>query len=235
DFLGARGQFGIVAEEFPDSPLAEKAIFLSARAMARSMDPDAMELAIEEFERVVKENGPLAQRARFEEAVLFNALKRPKEALGILDGILAAQPDSDLRYTTLVEKGDTLFALGTQDPENFRAAIGAWNVIAGDQSAPKLWHHQAFAKIGAAREKLGEYDAALDAYYQVISAPQEGEPEYFWYYKAGFDAGRLLEEQKLWKEAIAVYEKIGSIDGPRAEEAAERVNKLRLENFIWEN
>ena len=38
DYLSARGQFGIIAEKFPDSPLAEKAIFLSAQAMARSLE-----------------------------------------------------------------------------------------------------------------------------------------------------------------------------------------------------
>jgi hypothetical protein len=32
-----------------------------------------------------------------------------------------------------------------------------------------------------------------------------------------------------------VYEKIGSVEGPRAEEARERVNRLRLENFIWDS
>ena len=89
--------------------------------------------------------------------------------------------------------------------------------------------------MGAAYEKLGNYDAALDCLLCRVFRRAEGRPEYFWYYKAGFDAGRLLESQKLWKEAIAVYEKIGSVDGPRAEEARERVNRLRLENFIWDN
>ena len=88
--------------------------------------------------------------------------------------------------------------------------------------------------MGVAWEKLGNYDAALDSYYGAFSQNQKGGPEYFWFYKAGFDAGRLLESQKLWKEAIAVYEKIGSIEGPRAEEARARVSRLRLENFIWD-
>jgi TolA-binding protein len=34
DYLGARGQFGIIVEKFSDSPLAEKALFLTAQAMA---------------------------------------------------------------------------------------------------------------------------------------------------------------------------------------------------------
>ena len=235
DYLGARGQFGIIAERFSDSPLAEKAVFLTAQAMARSLDPSEMEEAIEIFEQVVKSGGPLSLRARLAQAGLLNALKRPEEALGVLDRILESKPDPELRYTVLIEKGDTLFSQGAQDPENYRSAIASWKQISEDPAAPKMWSHQALAKMGAACEKLGNYDAALDCYYGAFSQGQKGGPEYFWFYKAGFDAARLLESQKLWKEAIAVYEKIGSVDGPRAEEARDRVNRLRLENFIWEN
>ncbi|HET9524335.1 MAG TPA: tetratricopeptide repeat protein, partial [Terrimicrobiaceae bacterium] len=235
DYLGARGQFGIVAERFSDSPLAEKAVFLTAQAMARSLDPSEMEEAIEIFEQVVKSGGPLSLRARLAQAGLLNALKRPEEALGVIDRILESKPDPELRYTALIEKGDTLFSQGAQDTENYRSAIASWKQVSGDPSAPKMWSHQALAKMGAACEKLGNYDAALDCYYGAFSQGQKGGPEYFWFYKAGFDAGRLLESQKLWKEAIAVYEKIGSVDGPRAEEARDRVNRLRLENFIWDN
>lgn len=235
DYLNARGQFTIVAEKFPDSPLAEKAIFLSGQAMARSLDPSEMEEAIEVFEQVVKSGGPLSLRARLAQASLLNALKRPNEALGVLDRVLESNPDPNLRYAVIVEKGDTLFSQGAQDPENYKAAIAAWRQIAEDPSAPRIWSHQALAKMGAAYEKLANTDAALDCYYGVFSQGQKGGPEFFWFYRAGFDAGRLLESQRLWKEAIAVYEKIGSVEGPRAEEARERVNRLRLENFIWDS
>ena len=235
DFLGARAQFVLVAENFPDSPLAEKAAFLSGQSLARSMNREDMERALEIFDEVAKSGGPLAQRARLSQAMLLYALKRPKDALGVFDSILAGKPEAELRALTLAEKGDTLFALGGQDPASYRLAIAAWKEIASDPAAAKNWRYQALAKMGAANEKLGAKDAALDCYYSVLSRDQKGEPEYFWFYKAGFDAGRLLESQKLWKEAIAVYDKIASIDGPRAEEARERVNKLRLENFIWEN
>ena len=234
DYLGARGQFGIVAEKFSDSPLAEKAVFLTAQAMARSLDPSEMEEAIEIFEQVVKSGGPLSLRARLAQAGLLNALKRPKEALGVLDRMLESKPDPELHYAVLIEKGDTLFSQGAQDTENYRSAIASWRQISEDPAAPKMWSNQALAKMGAACEKLGNYDAALDCYYGAFSQGQKDGPEYFWFYKAGFDAGRLLESQKLWKEAIAVYEKIGRVDGPRAEEARDRVNRLRLENFIWD-
>ena len=109
------------------------------------------------FEQVVKSGGPLSLKARLAQASLLNALKRPKEALGVLDKILDSNPDPNLRYAVIVEKGDTLFAQGTQDPENYKSAIAAWRQISSNSKAPKIWSHQALAKMGAAYEKLGNY------------------------------------------------------------------------------
>jgi outer membrane protein assembly factor BamD (BamD/ComL family) len=240
DYLAARGEFNEVAEKFPDSPLAEKAVFLSARAMERSMDPKTMAEAIELYEVVATKGGPLSQRARLAQAMLFNALKKPKDALGVFDKILESKPDPELRATALTEAGETWFAQGEADPPSYQRAIATWKQLADDPSASRMWRNQARFRMGAAYEKLNQPDAALEAYYTVIAggpraAKDGGEPEYFWYYKAGFEAGKLLEERELWKEAIAVYEKISAVDGPRAGEAAERIKKLRLANFIWED
>ncbi len=240
DYLAARGEFGQIAEKFPSSPLAEKAVFLTARAMERSMDSKTILEAVPLYESVAATGGPLASRARLAQAMLFNALKRPKDALGVFDKILESKPEPELRYTALTEAGETHFSQGPEDPANYERAIATWKLVAEDSGAPRTWTNQAWFRIGEAYEKLNQSDAALDAYYTVVSqGPKEAsggaEPEYFWYYKAGFEAGTLLEERKLWKEAIAVYEKISTIDGPRAGEAADRIKKLRLANFIWED
>lgn len=233
DYLGARGQFSTVAEDFPASPLAANAAFLAAQSMARSMDPQAMEEAIELYEDVAKGGGALAVRARLSQATLYNAMKRPKEALAVLDNVIASGNLPEVKFIALLEKGDTLFSLGEEDKENYRKAIATWQVITTDPAADNRWSNQALSKMGAAYEKLGETNDALNCYYSVISKKQGQEPEYFWYYRCGFDAGRLLEQQKLWTEAIAVYEKIAALEGPRADEARSRVNSIRLENFLW--
>ena len=235
DFLGAYGQFDLVAEKFPDLPVAGKALFLSAQSLARSLSPGSMEQAIEIYNDVVEAGGPFALRARLAQAILLYSLKRPQDALGVLDNILASDPDGELRCQARIQKGEIFFALGEADPQNLARAVAAWQEVADDPEASKEWSHQALVKIGAAHSRMGDDAAALASYYAVFSKEQTGEPEYFWYYKAGFDAGGLLEKQKLWPEAIAVYEKISAVDGPRAGEARDRVNKLRLENFIWEN
>jgi tetratricopeptide (TPR) repeat protein len=193
-----------------------------------------MEEAIEVFEQVVKSGGPLALRVRLAQASFSTRSTTQRGTRGPRPD-LESKPDPNLRYAAVIEKGDTLFSQGAQDTTNYKTAIATWRQIADDPNVPKIWSHQALAKMGAAYEKLGNTDAALDCYYGVFSQGQKGGPEFFWFYRAGFDAGRLLESQRLWKEAIAVYEKIASVEGPRAEEARERVNRLRLENFIWES
>ncbi|HEY8902304.1 MAG TPA: hypothetical protein VIM48_01270, partial [Chthoniobacterales bacterium] len=70
---------------------------------------------------------------------------------------------------------------------------------------------------------------------EVLSAPRDKQPEYFWYYKAGFEAANILIARKRYKEAAAIYQKMADSPGPRAAEFSERVKRLRLENFIWED
>jgi hypothetical protein len=54
----------------------------------------------------------------------------------------------------------------------------------------------------------------------------------FWYYKAGFNAARLLEEDSKWESAVAIYDKLVAAGGGRSEEAKARLNNIRLEHFF---
>lgn len=235
DYQGARKEFETLAQQFPDSELAERASFLAAKSLSLSMDVAGQEDAIARYELIAQAGGPLALDARLEQAVLQYALKRPDSALGIYDRILASKPGDELRLTALMKKGETLFSLAATDPKNYAKAIAVWQLVAADPAASRRWKNEALAKIGDAYRKTGDTDAALAAYYDVLNAGQEKEPEYFWYYKAGFEAGRLFETQKRYKEAIAIYDKLSAIDGPRAEEAKARINRIRLDNFLWED
>ena len=85
-------------------------------------------------------------------------------------------------------------------------------------------------------EKLKAPAEALATFYRIIEdeARPERQREFFWYYKAGFNAARLLEEDAKWQPAAAVYEKLAFAGGGRSEEAKARLNRLRLEHFLWE-
>src|SRR5690606_15207256 len=96
------------------------------------------------------------------------------------------------------------------------------------------WRSLALHQKGRCLEALNRPDEALAAYYDVLQMGAAQPVEYFWFYKAGFDAGRLCEERKQWKSAIAIYQKLAAVEGPRAEQARALVNHLRLEHFIWD-
>jgi hypothetical protein len=85
-------------------------------------------------------------------------------------------------------------------------------------------------------EKLDSPAEALATFYEIIddqSRPARRR-EFFWYYKAGFNAARLLEEGAKWQPAAAIYEKLAFAGGDRSEEAKARLNRLRLEHFLWD-
>ena len=234
DFGGARMQFDALARKFSGTRFEEPALFLAGQSASRLLDAASTNDAMLLFEEVASMNKSFALRARFEQAVLQNSLNRPSESLVILDRILASQPDAATRATTLMEKGKTQFLAPSADQSSLKSAIATWQSIASDPEVGPLWKNQALARIGIAQEKLGDTDAALASFYGVIKPTDGPRPEFFWFYKAGFDAGRLLESAKRWEEAVRVYEILASSDGPRTPEARERINKIRLENFLWE-
>ncbi len=234
DFAAARLQFESLARSFPDSEWEEPALFLAGRSAARLMDADSANDALLLFEEVAARNGAFAGRARFEQAVLQAARGHTEEALGILDRLVESASDPAARDAARIEKGKILYIAGAGDAARYREAIEVWSPVAENPAAPAILRNEAHARIGAAHEKLGDPDAALAAYYRVVRAGASGEPELFWFYKSGFDAGRLLEGTQRWDEAIRVYEMVGAVEGSRSSEARARINRIRLENFLWE-
>lgn len=235
DFAGARVQLESLARKYPGTAMEYPALFLAAQSASRLQTPAAMNDATLLFEEVASSDSPLALRARFEQAVLQNVLGKPKEAVVILDKIIASNGGQDIKSAARIEKGKTLYGLGSGDPKSYFDAIDVWTEVATDPATSPGWKNQALARIGSAYEKLGDTDAAVASYYDVIRDSKLAPQTFFWYYKAGFAAARLLESAKRWDQAIKVYEMIAAAGGPRSEEATSRINKIRLENFLWDD
>ncbi|MFM8982571.1 MAG: tetratricopeptide repeat protein [Spartobacteria bacterium] len=233
DFAAARVELEALARKFPDNPNEKPALFLAAKAAARIPTADAPDAAMLLFEEVASEPGPLAHRARLEQAGIQSARGKATEANTILDKILATDPSADMKASALMEKGKNLYTIGDTDPLAYKSAIEVWKQIAMENPDPK-WKNQALARIGTAQEKMGDLNAALASYYEVFKPSAEAPEEFFWFYKAGFAAAMILESRKEWPEAIRVYEQMASIEGPRALEAKNRIKQIRLENFIWD-
>ena len=233
NYAAARVELEALARQFPDNENESAALFLAAKAAARIPTPDAPEAAMLLFEEVAAKPGPFAHRARLEQAALQSSLGKPGEANTILDKILATDPDPEIKAAALMEKGKNLYARGESDPDSYKSAIEVWKLILLEETDP-LWRNQALVRIGTAQEKTGDLNAAVATYHEVFKPSEEPPAEFFWYYKAGFAAGLILESRQNWNEAIRVYELLAATEGPRTLEARNRIKKIRLENFLWE-
>ena len=245
DFPNAETQLTTTARESPGSPHAEAALFLAGQAARKTINPTAVQRALDLFDEVVRREGPLKLHARQQQAIIQSGLDQDEAAIKLYDIILSAQPapEPELRYAALVGKGDNLVKLGRNDPTKLEKALGIYDELAAIPEAPAVWRNQALYKKAKALEQLQRTADALAAYYDVLdgeqnSAAGDGPPggrDYFWYYKAGFDAARLFEAQAQWPSAIGIYEKVARLEGPRSAEAKARMKQLRLEHFIpWE-
>jgi tetratricopeptide (TPR) repeat protein len=234
DYAAARVELESLARKLPDSEFEDPALFLAAKAASRIPSASSHSEATLLFEEVATGGGPLAHRARLEQSTIQSAQGKPREANVILDRLLSSSTKSDMRANALMEKGKNLYSLGVEDSANYIAAIEVWKQLTSEEPAEPAWRNQALTHIGTAFEKIGDLNAAVASYYEVFKPATQTTPEFFWFYKSGFAAARILESQKKWPEAIRVYELLAATEGPRALEAKDRIKKIRLEHFIWD-
>jgi tetratricopeptide (TPR) repeat protein len=236
DYLNAQEQFETLAREQPDGPHATAALFLAGQCSMKLLNTASLNRALELFGAVVEKHGPLEAHARLHQALVKTKLGAPDDAVKIYDNILSAQPpvDPELRLAALTGKADNLVALGKTDPKQFTAAIASYDQVIATAAAPPSWRNQAAYKKAKTLEQQDQSDAALVIFYDILKNAATGPRETFWFAKAGFDAAALVESRQQWKSAVGLYEKMAAIPGPHAEQARQRVRKLRLEHFLWD-
>jgi len=183
---------------------------------------------------VKKINGSLKLYALQQEALIKSRPGTESEAVILFDNILGANPETDLKLAALCGKGNSWMALANSDPKGLDQAVAVFDLLANDPEATANWRNQALYKKGKCLEKQGKTSEALVVFYDVLGLQPGAGADYFWYYKAGFDAAQLLEAGEQWKSAIGIYKKMGAVNGPRSREAGERARQLRMEHFIWE-
>ncbi|HMJ06407.1 MAG TPA: tetratricopeptide repeat protein, partial [Chthoniobacterales bacterium] len=237
DFPNAQTQFQVLAQENPRGPFTERALFFAAKSATQSMAAQSLDRALVLLDEVVKKNGELKWAARNEQAVIERKLGKAQDASTLYDEVLQGNAKPEEKREALCGKGDILYELGEADRENYPRAIEVYDQLAAQKDAPPHWRNQALFKRGICLEKLGDRENALGAFYKILdeeSRPDRPQREFFWFYKAGFNAARLLEEDAKWQPAAVVYQKLGSAGGTRSDEAKSRLSRLRLEHFLWE-
>ena len=236
DFLKAQEQFETLAREKPDGTHATAALFLAGECSMKLLNTESLNHALELFGAVAAKHGPLETHARLHQAAVKTKLGAPDDAVKIYDSILTAQPPAELelRLAALTGKADNLVAMGKTDAKQFAAANATYDQIIATESATPTWKNQAAYKKAKTFEQQDQRDAALVILYDILKASATGPRETFWFAKAGFDAAALVESRQQWKSAVGIYEKMAAIPGPHAEQARQRIRKLRLEHFLWD-
>jgi len=235
DFANAQTQFEIIAQQNPNESLAEKALYFAAESAMSSMSEHTLDRALVLFDQIVQRNGSMRWPARNEQAVIERKLGKPKEALTLYDEVLKSDAGASEKREALCGKGDIFFEAGATDPNSYQRAIEIYDQLASDKEESIHWRNQALFKKGLCLEKKGDRAGALATFYKILEdESRSGERrELFWYYKAGFNAARLLEEDSKWESAVAIYDKLVAAGGSRSEEAKARLNNIRLEHFLW--
>jgi outer membrane protein assembly factor BamD (BamD/ComL family) len=237
DFPNAQTQFQILAQENPRGPFTERALFFAAKSATQSMAAQSLDRALVLLDEVVKKNGDLKWAARNEQAAIERKLGKPQDATTLYEEVLQGNAKPEEKREALCGKGDILYESGEADRENYRRAIEVYDQLAAPKDVPPHWRNQGLFKKGTCLEKLGDRENALATFYKILeeeNRPDRPQREFFWYYKAGFNAARLLEEDGKWQPAAVVYQKLASAGGTRSDEAKSRLSRLRLEHFLWE-
>ncbi|MEO0448053.1 MAG: tetratricopeptide repeat protein, partial [Verrucomicrobiota bacterium] len=245
DFARAQATFDELVRTFPDSPLSEAALFFSAQSARSSMNRKDRDTAIQTLGKIIDRGGPLAEEARHQQALAKLADGQPEEALAVLESLLGLRKDlsPSLQLAALITKGRAHYALTERNelPENMLiAAIGAFDQVIEFPNANRSWVNRASLHKGRCLERLGDDNRALEVYYDVVNRrPDEGlngreAPEYTWYDRSGFAAIEILRNRKDWRSAVRLAERLGETNGPRATEAKELANRMRLLHFLWE-
>jgi len=236
NYTAAGTQFEVIAKSYPESTLLEQARFLAAQAAIRTMNPRAIDSAISLLEQVVRMKGPLQSYARFEQAEVKKNSGAYNEALVLYNDLLGQSPPADLLAPALAGKGEALFLQGSSDLQKVHESVETFDQMATIPNLSLYWRNLALYKKSKGLAWLGKKDQMLEACYDALSTPpNSNEPrEFYWSYRAGFDAAETLEGDEQWKASIAIYQKLVDAKGPRSSEAGERIKRLRLEHFIWD-
>jgi outer membrane protein assembly factor BamD (BamD/ComL family) len=237
DYANAGTQFENLARDFPTSDYAEAALFLAGQCAMRSLNTGTLERGLRYFDQVVERDGPLKFHAREQQALIHVQMNKENQAVALYDLILEGRQsvDADLRASAMIGKSDALMSLGKSDPSKLDVALAVLEQLAGDVDAAARWRQRALYKKGKVLEALNRPLEMLEVYNEVLDQNLNGAAQdFFWFYQCGFESGRYFEQRQNWPAAIAIYEKVARLKGPRAEEAANRARRLRVEHFVWE-
>jgi TolA-binding protein len=240
NFGEAREKLKLIVEKFPESPYADAAEFFAAKS---SHGEDA---TLERWQVIAGSNSPFAQQARHELGLALLARDRYEEARFEMQVLLEdTAEESALHYAVLADLGYSYYleSLSTQDKApSLMKASEIFARLSNIKDLPVAYRYNAAVRRAKCLEALGRPNVALEIYRSMISEESIDEilgsevslEENEWIFRAGFSAIRILKQNNDWAGAIKIADNLSLIEGPRAIDAANLAEQLRLKHWVWE-
>ena len=236
DYARAEPLFMRVAMDYKDSKLAQRALYWAGRAAAAQAN---YVTAIERYSSVARDypDSDVLAQTRFAQGDALSELGEFSRAILAFEEIIKNYPESHLVSTAWGRKGDCQFSLAVEDPARYAEAMNSYQAILDRPLAPFALKLQAEYKLGRCLEKTEVYDQAFNRYmnvvYTFINENVERSPySVMWFTRAAFGAATLKEKEKAWSDAVQIYERVIEANVPAREEAANRIEKIKKENWL---
>lgn len=242
DYHNGRLVLERMAASVPNSTAAPAALMLAARAAALGATEQSREEGLALYSKIVAGNGSLAPLARLERASLLNDLGRFDATVAELQPWFdSMKPGDPLRIPAGLLLGDAHYAQGVSKPSSLPTALKIFEQLLAEATDNHALINRLQYQRGMTFERLASEDAeaitkAMDCYYSVLQSADERPPaEWKWFENCGFRALKLQEDKGEWVSAMKIASKIASFKGPRADEAAERANTIRMDHQLYDD
>lgn len=222
---------------------SQAAWLLAARAATLVQTPQSRQEALVLYTKAAESNSPLSSVARLEMARLMIDMNQSEEAIKLLRPWFASLTSNDpIQHTCGLLLGDAIQSIGITRPEALTEALEIYDTLLANspKNSANFNHLQylrgrTFEQLPDKPDTPGQNEQqALLAYYSVLETTNTP-AEWNYLELCGFRALAFLEKSQRWPAAIACARKIASFKGPRAEEATQRAEQIRLKNMIWED
>jgi hypothetical protein len=170
-------------------------------------------------------------------------MNQAEEAVNLLRPWFSSLPKNDpIQQTCGLLLGDAMQALSLTRPDALADALGIYHQLLANTDKKSPHFNRLQYLRGRILEQIPDKpdspglneQEALRAYYSVLET-SETPTEWNYFELCGFRALTLCEKAQRWPAAIACARKIASFNGPRADEAKQRAEQIRLKNMIWED
>jgi len=225
-----------ITTDFPDHRLAARALYWAGRATAKESNYIK---AIERYSEVAKTypDSEILPQTRFAQGDALTELGEFARAILAYEEILKNYPESPLVSAAWGRKGDCQYSLATDNPARYQEAMNSYQTVLNRPSSSPVLKMQAEYKIGRCLEKTGSFEQAFSRYmnvvYTFINERVERTPNsILWFTRAAFGAAALKEKERVWVEAVNIYDRVISTGVPAAAEAQKRVERIKTDNWL---